>query len=155
MFLQKNIFYCFTGFQGLGKKLEEQSPQFDHARYREMASKHSKHKTPPVWFFVKKKIEYGPSARYFNGLKSNKSNLHYTHDITPKQVTSGGAHLRALAPGLRNSEETSQRWRVVGDSVSDLTGPGFAPQTSRTDSDVWTTELPGRNVGYWFTGKFL
>ena len=46
-----------------------------------------------------------------------KSNLHYTRRITPKRVTSCGAHLRGLAPGLHSSEEESQRWRVVGDTV--------------------------------------
>ena len=46
-----------------------------------------------------------------------KSNLYYTRRITPKRVTSCGAHLRSLAPGLHSSEETSQRWRVVGDTV--------------------------------------
>ena len=46
-----------------------------------------------------------------------KSNLHYTRRITPKRVTSYGAHLRGLAPGLHSSEEASQRWRVVGDTV--------------------------------------
>ena len=46
-----------------------------------------------------------------------KSNLHYTRRITPKRVTSCGAHLRGLAPGLHSSEETPQRWRVVGDTV--------------------------------------
>ena len=45
----------------------------------------------------------------------SKSNLHYTRRNTPKRVTSCGAHLRGLAPGLHSSEETSQRWRVVGD----------------------------------------
>ena len=47
-----------------------------------------------------------------------KSNLHYTRRITPKRVTSCGAHFRGLAPGQHSSEETSQRWRVVGDTVS-------------------------------------
>ena len=62
-------------------------------------------------------------------------NFQYTRDITPKCATSGGAHLRGLlAPGKRSSEETSQRWRVVGDTVSDLIDPGIEPQTSRTDS---------------------
>ena len=52
-----------------------------------------------------------------------KSNLHYTRRITPKRVTSCGSHLRGLAPGQHSSEETSQRWRVVGDTVSfDLPG---------------------------------
>ena len=49
---------------------------------------------------------------------SKKSNLHYTRRITPKRATSGGAHLRGLAPGQHSSEEASQRWRVVGDTVS-------------------------------------
>ena len=38
--------------------------------------------------------------------------------IMPKHVTSCGAHLRGLAPGLHSFEETSQRWQVVGDIVS-------------------------------------
>ena len=71
---------------------------------------------------------------------SKKSNLHYTRGITPKRVTSGGAHLRGLAPGLHNSEETSQLWR----HCVDLTGPGIEPQTSRTDSVRLATELTGR-----------
>ena len=48
---------------------------------------------------------------------NQKSNLHYTRGITPKRVTSCGAHLRGLAPGLHSSEETSLRWRAVGDTV--------------------------------------
>ena len=46
-------------------------------------------------------------------------------------------HLRGLAPGLHCAVpilSTSQRWRVVGDAVGDLTDPGFEPWTSRTDS---------------------
>ena len=61
-----------------------------------------------------------------------KKNLHYTRGNMPKRVTSGGVHLRGLAPGQHSFEETSQRWRVVGDTASDLTGPGREPQTSRT-----------------------
>ena len=57
-----------------------------------------------------------------------KSNLRYTRGITPKRVKSGGDHLR-LASGQHSSEETSQRWRVVGDTVYDLTGPGLEPRT--------------------------
>ena len=56
------------------------------------------------------------STKRTDKIKS-KSNLHYTRGITPKRVTSGGAHLRGLAPGLHSSEETSQRWRAVGDTV--------------------------------------
>ena len=66
-----------------------------------------------------------------------KSNFHYTRRITPKRVTSCGAHLRGLAPGQHSSEETSQRWRLG----VDLTGPRIKPQTSRTDSVRFATEL--------------
>ena len=56
-----------------------------------------------------------------------KPNLHYTRGITPKRVTSGKIHLRGLAPGHHSSEETSLRWRVVRDTVYDVTGPGIEP----------------------------
>ena len=46
-----------------------------------------------------------------------KSNPYYTRRIARKRVTSCGAYLRGLAPGQHSSEETSQRWRVVGDTV--------------------------------------
>ena len=49
-------------------------------------------------------------------------------DITSKRVTNSGIHLRGLAPGQHSSEETSQRWRAVGDTVSDLIGPGIKPR---------------------------
>ena len=47
---------------------------------------------------------------------SRCSNLHFTRGGTLKRVTSGGAHL-GLAPGQLSSEETSQWWRIVGDTV--------------------------------------
>ena len=64
--------------------------------------------------------------------------------ITPKRVKSGGTHLRGKASGQHNSEETSQRWRAVGDTISDLTGPGIEPQTFRSDSMCLTTKVTGR-----------
>ena len=72
-----------------------------------------------------------------NYLKSKiQSSLHRV--FMPKRVTSGGAHLRGLAPARQRSfKETSQRWRFVGDTVSDLTCPGIAPKTSRTGSNVF------------------
>ena len=42
----------------------------------------------------------------FHRDKKIKSNLHYTRDITPKRVTSGGP---ISAAEQHNSEETSQR----------------------------------------------
>ena len=36
-------------------------------------------------------------------------------------------------------EETSQRWRAVGDTVCNLTGPGIEAQTSRANSVMYVT----------------
>ena len=55
-----------------------------------------------------------------------KSSLN-TCGITLKRVTNGGVHFCGLAPGQHSSEETWQRWRVVGDTESDVTGPGIEP----------------------------
>ena len=44
-------------------------------------------------------------------------NPHYARGNTRKHATSGGAHLHYLAPGLLSSEETSQQWGAVGDTV--------------------------------------
>ena len=56
------------------------------------------------------------------------TNGRYTRGITPKRVTSDGVHLRRVAPGQHSSEETLQRWRAVGDVVSDLTWSVMKPQ---------------------------
>ena len=67
-----------------------------------------------------------------------KSNAHYSRDITPKRDTSGGIHLRSMAPGgQHSSEETSQRWLPVADSVSDLNSPVIELQTSRAYKNVF------------------
>ena len=46
-----------------------------------------------------------------------KTNLHYNRGITSKRATKGGVHLRGLAPGQDGSDETSQRWRAVDDTI--------------------------------------
>ena len=58
----------------------------------------------------------------------------------PMRVTCGEVHLLALGPGQHSSEEMSQRWRAVGDTVSDLTCPGIEAQTFLTNNDDLTTE---------------
>ena len=69
-------------------------------------------------------------------LALKNSNRHYTRGITAKRVTSGGIHLRNLAPGQHSSEETSQRWRAVDDTLSDLTGQVIEPKPTAPISDV-------------------
>ena len=43
-----------------------------------------------------------------------------------------GAHLRVIVPGHTASFKVLQRWRAVDNTVSDLTGQRFEPQTSRS-----------------------
>ena len=57
-----------------------------------------------------------------------KSNLHYTRDIAPKRITSGGVRLRDLEPGQCIFEETLLRWRAVGDAVPDLPAGELNPR---------------------------
>ena len=67
-----------------------------------------------------------------------KLNLHYTRGITSEafiEWRGSSARLSAWAAQLR--EEATQRWRTVGDTLSDLTGPGIKPRTSRAESDVF------------------
>ena len=54
----------------------------------------------------------------------------------PKRVTSGGGHLQGLLPGQHIFEEPSQRWRAVGNTVYNPTGPGIEPKTPSAESDV-------------------
>ena len=70
---------------------------------------------------------------------TKKSEPLYTRVITPKRVTSGGAHLRGLAPRQHSFEETSHRWR----RCVRFDRPGNRTRDSCTDSDVLTTELIG------------
>ena len=90
---------------------------------------------------------------------SQKSNLHCTRITTSKRVTSDKLHLRDLAHGQHSSEETSQRLRAVGDTVSDLTGPRTERKTSGAYNNVftrdahWSTTLVGLNVKMIFLTK--
>ena len=89
----------------------------------------------------------GKQLRIRKGTLKIKSKLHYTPGISQMRVASGGAYLRGLAPGQHNSTETSQRWRAIGDAVSNLTDPEIEPQTSRTDRACLATEVNGRCKG--------
>ena len=85
-----------------------------------------------MWLEIKKK-------------KKKKLNLHSTCGNTSKHVTSSGTHLRSLAPGQHNSEETSQEWRVVGDTVYTLTGPGIEPTSTANIAMSLSTKPSSRH----------
>ena len=98
-------------------------------------------------------LQYGASAVTMAAHKSKKkSNLHCrpTRFINSLQyrrvVASGESQPRGLAPGQHSSEESSQRRRAVGYTVSDLTCLGIEPQTFRIDSDIFNTALYNRPV---------
>ena len=59
-----------------------------------------------------------------------------------------GAHFRDTAPSGNTTlfEKMSQRWRAVGNTVSDLTSPRFEPQTSRSRHERVTTRSAVRYV---------
>ena len=56
------------------------------------------------------------------------------------RASSVGAHLRDLAEQHR-SEETSQRWQVVGDTVLNLNGAGIEYTTFRVDNNAVNFKL--------------
>ena len=67
--------------------------------------------------------------------------FHYTRCNTPNRATSLSTSLR---PGTQLFEEMSQRWLTVGNTVSDLTGPRFEPQTSLSRGERTTARPTGR-----------
>ena len=82
--------------------------------------------------------------------KSNqiKSNLSlYSLDYAEACNELAGPISASLRPGnTAPFEEMSQRWRAVGNTVSDLTGPRFEPQTSRSRDERVTARPTGRSV---------
>ena len=77
-----------------------------------------------------------PTFRYRCDNSSKGAALPWRNDTrcnTSKRVMSSRTHFRVIAPGNPASfEETSLRWRAIVNTVSDLTGPRFEPQTSRS-----------------------
>ena len=56
-----------------------------------------------------------------------------------------GAHLHVIAPGnTAPFEEMLRWWRAVGNTVFNLTGPRFEPQTSRSRDERVTVRPTGR-----------
>ena len=62
------------------------------------------------------------SVLAFSRYQKKKKQPDHTRGITPKRVTSGGAH-RGLALEQHCSEEMRQRCRAVGETVFDFTSP--------------------------------
>ena len=62
----------------------------------------------------------------FNTTFTSNQIFHYTRCITPQRVTSWrGAISESLRSGNTASFEMSQRWRAIGNTISDLNGPRF------------------------------
>ena len=57
----------------------------------------------------------------------------------------------SLRPGnTAPFEEMSQRWRAVGNTVSDLTGPRFEPRTSRSRDERVTARPKQSTISYFW-----
>ena len=79
-------------------------------------------------------------------IASKKNQIFVTALVSKNvHVTSGEVHFRRFAPVLHGSLETSQGRQAVGDTVSDLLGPGIEFQTYRTDSDVFNNSDHGHH----------
>ena len=76
----------------------------------------------------------------------SKSNLSlYSLDYAEACNELAGPISASLRPGnTAPFEEMSQRWRAVGNTASDLTGPRFEPQTSRSRDERVTARPTGR-----------
>ena len=83
-----------------------------------------------------------------NKKQLNLSNriFHYTRSITPMRVTSLRRPISAsLRPGnTAPFWQMAQRWRAVGNTESNLNGPRFEPQTSRSRDECVTARPTGR-----------
>ena len=78
-----------------------------------------------------------------NQIKSNLSL--YSLDYAEACNELAGPISASLRPGnTAPFEEMAQRWRAVGNTVSDLTGPRFEPQTSRSRDERVTARPTGR-----------
>ena len=78
--------------------------------------------------------------------KSNQ-NFHYTRCVTPKCIRnklSGYISASLLQGNTAPFEKMSQRWRAVGNTVSNLTVPKFESQTSRSRDEC----VPARTTGW-------
>ena len=83
-------------------------------------------------------------------LKSNQNLSLYLLDYAEECNELAGRISASLRPGNNTAsfEEMSQRWRAVGNTVSDLTGPRFEAQTSRSRDERVTARLTGRYSQY-------
>ena len=68
-----------------------------------------------------------------NGVFATKSLLYSWYYA---EECSEVAHLRGLGPEKHSFDDMQQRWRAVGDTVSDLIDPRIEPRTSCCDSGV-------------------
>ena len=68
-----------------------------------------------VWKLVLMFSDY-KAAAFLEPSEKIKSNLYYTQDNTSKRITSGGAHLRSLAPG----QHSIKKRRSGGDPLATL-----------------------------------
>ena len=81
---------------------------------------------------------------HYGRIKTPTEIFQYTRCITLMHVTSWrGPSPRHCACNTALFEKMSKRWRAVGNTVSELTGPRFKPQTSHSRDERVTARPKG------------
>ena len=98
--------------------------------------------------WLQKRAKYNPNgvkkATFLNQIKSNL--LLYTLYYAEACNEFAGPISASLRPGnTAPFEVVLQRWQAVGNTLSDLTGPRFEPQTSRARDERVTARPTGRS----------
>ena len=75
-------------------------------------------------------------------IKSASYSRYYDEEWNERRV-----HVRGLASGRYSSQDTSQRWQPVGETVSDLTGRGIDTRPKTPLSDWTRSESSLRLIG--------
>ena len=74
----------------------------------------------------------------------NPKIVHYTRGLKPKRVTSGGAHIRGLAPGQYSSQDTQKQRQAAGDIVSDRLADRTQTGRAQTMSFITTPAVTAK-----------
>ena len=92
-------------------------------------------------------IWFGSQNFAFQNQKiKSKFSLHSLHYAKVSNELTGPNSASLRSGNTAPFEEISQQWRAVGNTVSDLTGPRFEPQTSRSRHERVIARPTGRSV---------
>ena len=95
--------------------------------------------------FINSKIYQNPIPNTKHPIQSLFFLLYLLYYAEVYNKLAGPISTTLLPNNTASFQEMSQRWRAVGNSVSDLTGARFEPRTFRTRDERFTAETTGRS----------